>query len=624
MKNFAKSSLVATVVTGLLTLTACQGESSTQSQAEQSVAAIPTPAYSELLSVKGGQAQPFNNGWLVSSEKQGLLWMNDTDSAQAKLWLQGDFTLLATDKNLVVTYDRRSDRVQPILVKQNEAFPVSQLPKRDFEINWLCLQPRAADKLTYLWLGGEHGKAEQWLLSNGSELKPKLVRQLSVPVGSLDCAYQAETDSLFVTEQNAGIWQYPAQPQAATETKLFLSKPDNDITSLFSINGQLLYQTEKGEIYDGNSPIALIKGEEVERFSAKQTPDQLELVSFDDETDSYRFASVKSSITADKPTDTLPEIPAWVESDTSDRSGDTMDDPAIWVHPTEPEKSLVLGAQKRWGLMVFDMQGNEVQSIATGRINNIDIRQSVNINGKNHDIAAASLRDGDKLAVYDIVADGKVSQLAVLDTEHSDIYGMCLYYDNKDLYAFTNEKSGKTIQYKIEWQGLKPSINKVRTLSVPTQVEGCVANDATGDLYIGEEDVGVWHFNAGANTSNKGKLILKVDGDQLADDVEGLALYHGKDTTYLVVSSQGNDSYVIYDAKAPYQYKGRFRIGTNFGKGIDGSSETDGLAVTSKAVGTGAWQQGMIAVQDGRNRLPDGNQVFKWVPWSEIERLLKK
>ncbi|MDR8525807.1 phytase [Shewanella fidelis] len=106
-------------------------------------------------------------------------------------------------------------------------------------------------------------------------------------------------------------------------------------------------------------------------------------------------------------------------------------------------------------------------------------------------------------------------------------------------------------------------------------------------------------------------------------DIEGVALYQTASADYLVVSSQGNDSYLLYQSQAPYEYVGRFRIGVNAAKGFDGSAETDGLDVTTQAVGSGRWAQGMMVVQDGRNRMPDQNQNFKWVPWSEISQALE-
>ncbi|MCG2958233.1 phytase, partial [Escherichia coli] len=79
----------------------------------------------------------------------------------------------------------------------------------------------------------------------------------------------------------------------------------------------------------------------------------------------------------------------------------------------------------------------------------------------------------------------------------------------------------------------------------------------------------------------------------LYDDIEGMGLYHAKDKSYLVVSSQGNDSFVVVDSKAPYTVRGAFRVGINTEKGIDAVSETDGLDVSSQDFG-GKWKQGML------------------------------
>jgi len=76
---------------------------------------------------------------------------------------------------------------------------------------------------------------------------------------------------------------------------------------------------------------------------------------------------------------------------------------------------------------------------------------------------------------------------------------------------------------------------------------------------------------------------------------------------------------VIVEAAPPYRQRAVFRIGLNAGLGIDGVSETDGLDVTSANLGE-PWQQGMLVVQDGRKRMPEGRQNFKFLPWADIAR----
>ncbi|MFT4021892.1 MAG: phytase, partial [Acinetobacter sp.] len=154
--------------------------------------------------------------------------------------------------------------------------------------------------------------------------------------------------------------------------------------------------------------------------------------------------------------------------------------------------------------------------------------------------------------------------------------------------------------------------------------EGCVVDDASGRIFLGEEDYAVWVVNLDLKQQSNSKNVMQkviAVGDHVRDDIEGLALYHGQKKSYLIISSQGNDSYVVLEADAPYRYRGAFRIGLNIEKGIDAASETDGLEVSHHNFG-GHWQKGILVVQDGHKRMPETNQNFKIVSWEKIAKLL--
>ena len=57
-------------------------------------------------------------------------------------------------------------------------------------------------------------------------------------------------------------------------------------------------------------------------------------------------------------------------------------------------------------------------------------------------------------------------------------------------------------------------------------------------------------------------------------------------------------------------------------RGIDGVSETDGLEVTSAALGPD-FPQGLMVAQDGRNIAPEERQNFKFVSWADIIQALE-
>ncbi|MFB2803150.1 phytase [Shewanella seohaensis] len=604
---------------------------------------------------KGSQAQAllFNNDnhavlpaadWLWVSEKQGLMRQSmpsadKTTLPAAKTLVKGEFELLAFSDPYALTLDRRADRIRPIMVKQIEGKVATNvlplLPMTSFEINWICIQPRPQDGNIYAWFGGEDGYSEQWLLGDAGHFMPKKLRTQAIPVNSTSCAIDG--DKLLVSEPEAGVWQFDASPFADNSAKLVLAALNNDIAGMQVIDGKLLLSDKKGAITLDQQAIANYDLGKVQGFSGylsgTSTNKAIQFALYDDKTDQYLFsqAVLPAALTkaSSKPSDNIIEIPAWVESAPSDRPGDTMDDPAIWVHPTQPEKSLVLGTNKRWGLLSFNMRGEQVQALPSGRINNVDLRQQVMLGGKKRDIAVATLRDNDSLAFYEIDAEGKLKEYPNQATNMVDIYGMCLYQNADTLYVFANEKSGRIAQYRVDWQANSPSIALVRDIHTPSQVEGCVVDEAQHALFIGEEDQGIWRFNAKANGGTQGELIIKAEGD-LVPDVEGISLYQGatiqgKKQDLLVVSSQGDNSYLLYQTQPPYAQLGKFRIGVNLNgmengreTSIDASSETDGLAVTHLSVGTGAWQQGMLVVQDGHNHLPDNNQSFKWLPWHSI------
>lgn len=313
---------------------------------------------------KGSQAQALlftkdNNAvipavdWLWVSEKTGLMLQSmpnadKTSLPAAKTLVKGEFELLAFSDPYALTLDRRADRIRPIMIKQIEGKVATNvlplLPMASFEINWICIQPRPQDGNIYAWFGGEDGYSEQWLLGDAGHFMPKKLRSQAIPVNSTSCAIDG--DKLLVSEPEAGVWQFDASPFADNSAKLVLAALNNDIAGMQVIDGKLLLSDKKGTLTLDQQPIANYNLGKVQGFSGylngTGTNRAIQFALYDDKTDQYLFtqAVLPAALTkaSSKPSDNIIEIPAWVESAPSDRPGDTMDDPAIWVHPTEPEK----------------------------------------------------------------------------------------------------------------------------------------------------------------------------------------------------------------------------------------------------------------------------------------------
>ncbi|TMO79632.1 phytase, partial [Pseudoalteromonas ruthenica] len=91
--------------------------------------------------------------------------------------------------------------------------------------------------------------------------------------------------------------------------------------------------------------------------------------------------------------------------------GDAADDPAIWVNPHNAAKSLILGTDKRRGLMVYDLAGKELQALETGRLNNVDVRQHASINNASNTWITASNRTHNSISVYSVDTHNQVQYL---------------------------------------------------------------------------------------------------------------------------------------------------------------------------------------------------------------------
>ena len=84
---------------------------------------------------------------------------------------------------------------------------------------------------------------------------------------------------------------------------------------------------------------------------------------------------------------------------------DDPDDPAIWVHPTDPARSLIVGTNKvatpKGALVVFDLDGKIRQTVAgLDRPNNVDVEYGLRLKGGAVDIAVATERLKGQLRVF--------------------------------------------------------------------------------------------------------------------------------------------------------------------------------------------------------------------------------
>lgn len=318
-----------------------------------------------------------------------------------------------------------------------------------------------------------------------------------------------------------------------------------------------------------------------------------------------------------------------LESDPVASGGDAADDPAIWIHPQDPLQSRVVATDKQAGIEVYNLAGKRLQFIPAGLTNNVDLRP-LPAGHQYSALAAASNRSNNTVSLFAIDKQGELTWLrdSEIDTGLAEPYGLCMYSGDEGLQVIVNDKDGSFQQWGLtEVSGdqtsdpLRLQAKLLREFSVPSQPEGCVADDENKRLFYGVEAEGIYAVSASPAESANPVTVMQIEGVTLAADVEGMSLYKSGVGGYLIVSSQGNYSYSVFDRLPPFTYRGSFVVLDRPDGSVDGSQETDGLAVTSVPLGPD-FPLGLLVVQDGFNTLPTDGQNFKFISWQEVAKSL--
>jgi 3-phytase len=316
-------------------------------------------------------------------------------------------------------------------------------------------------------------------------------------------------------------------------------------------------------------------------------------------------------------------VSASVETDPVPHDGDAADDPAIWVHPRDPARSVILGTDKRGGLALYDLAGTQLQYLPAGDVDNVDLRTGFPLGGRPVTIVTAGNRTDNSIGIYRLDEASRRLVEVAARTLHPGVatYGSCMYHSRRTgrHYYVVTSKTGGVEQWELYERAAGVDGRRVRGFRLGSQTEGCVADDELGSLYVSEERRGIWKYGAEPDAGGSGTLVDRTSrAGHLSPDVEGVTIAHDAlGGGFLIASSQGDSTFRVYRREAANQYVGAFKI--QAGGEVDGVEHADGIDVTTTGLG-GAFASGVFVAQDGRNR--GGNQNFKLVPWSEIARTL--
>jgi 3-phytase len=313
-----------------------------------------------------------------------------------------------------------------------------------------------------------------------------------------------------------------------------------------------------------------------------------------------------------EPADAAFDVAARAETTPSE--GDP-DDTAIWVDPEDPSKSLIVGTDKSGGITLYELDGTLRQDLRDGVMNNVDLRNGVDLGGDwgIGTLIATSNRTDDTIDLYTLDPNMRMLvRLAAVPSDIGEPYGLCSYRSPVDgrVYVLIDDKLGAVAQYEL-LPG--PTLMHRRTVMLGGQLEGCVADDELARLYVGEEDLGIWRLDAEPDADDEAILIHDLMDSHLTADVEGLTIYYAADGAgYLIASSQGSSTYVIFERGGENAYLTSFRIVEG---SVDAAVESDGIEVTNLALGP-MWPNGLFIAHDDHNEGFTRN--FKLVDWGDL------
>lgn len=281
------------------------------------------------------------------------------------------------------------------------------------------------------------------------------------------------------------------------------------------------------------------------------------------------------------------------------------DDPAIWVHPTAPEHSLVLGTIKvaapDGGVAVFGLDG-ALRQLVTGidRPNNIDVEYGFAFGGRTIDIAVVTERYQRRLRVFSIAPDGSgISDLGavpVLEGQAGEAgapMGIGLYRRPRDGAVFaivapkTGPAEGYLWQYRLQDAGggrlAAVFVRRFGVFSGTGEIEAVAVDDEAGHVYYADEGNGIHKWPADPDSGEASSELAHFARDGFSGDREGIAIYAGG-TGYVVATDQlpGNSRYHVFHREA--------RPGAAPGPAVvrvfaGGADSTDGIEVTWRDLG---------------------------------------
>jgi 3-phytase len=313
--------------------------------------------------------------------------------------------------------------------------------------------------------------------------------------------------------------------------------------------------------------------------------------------------------------------------------GDDPDDPAIWVNPADAGRSLIIATNKvpapRGALYVYGLDGKIRQVIDhLDRPNNVDVEYGLPLGGARADIAVATERLQRRLRVFRILPEGKLADVSSPEGlrvfegcqgEQAAPMGIALYRRPRDgaVFAIVSRKEGPRQGYLWQYRLSEDGQGRVRAQKVREfgsfsgkgEIEAVAVDDELGYVYYADEGDGIHKYFADPDHPEAGRELAHFGTDGFQGDREGIAIYAlGRGKGYIVCTDQvpGNTKYHIYRREGapgrPHDHSEMVKVF------YGGADETDGIEITSTALGPRFPSGLMVAMNSG----PKNFLIYRW------------
>ncbi len=323
-----------------------------------------------------------------------------------------------------------------------------------------------------------------------------------------------------------------------------------------------------------------------------------------------------------------------VESEVGTPSVGKADGVAIWVHPEDRSKSVVIGADPSKGLATFGLKGEFIEAIDFGNTAggaDVDVRYDFPLGGEKISLVVSANKRKQTLRIYKMdPATRLLEEITGTPVELGvKAYGSCLYHSEKagKYYAFVTSREGGIEQWELYDNGKgKVDAKLVRGIDIMNgapredmspRTEACVADDANGWIYISQEsECLIWRYGAEPDAGEKRILIAdtRVGGH---DSLEGLAIVPtGAGKSYLLVSIETSYKFKIYDRDNDYAYLGMFEVQRPGGS--EPVENNDGIEVVNLDFGS-SFPDGLFVMQS----LGDNGDHYELASWGSVANRFK-